>query len=152
MKKLMTMVGAIMMVAAVNASEVTTVPFSEARVNVPARVRFVQGENYGFSVEAKDSIVAKTVRCSVKDGVLQFSLGSALQPGESRFDEKKGVHYYGVNKTNQVYANGNDENEMVITVVAPDMPKFRTSSDYVAVTVKAVEEARKNQSVLSMNE
>lgn len=33
MKKLMTMVSAMMMVAAVNASEVTTVAFNEARVN-----------------------------------------------------------------------------------------------------------------------
>jgi len=49
MKKLMTMVSAMMMVAAVNASEVATVAFNEARVNVPARVRFVKGDNYGFS-------------------------------------------------------------------------------------------------------
>ena len=66
MKKLMTMVSAMMMVAAVNASEVTTVAFNEARVNVPARVRFVKGDNYGFSVEAKDSVIARAVRCSVK--------------------------------------------------------------------------------------
>lgn len=45
MKKLMTMVSAMMMVAAVNASEVVTVAFNEARVSVPARVRFVKGEN-----------------------------------------------------------------------------------------------------------
>lgn len=53
MKKLMTMVSAMMMVAAVNASEVATVAFNEARVNVPARVRFVKGGNYGFSVESQ---------------------------------------------------------------------------------------------------
>ena len=62
MKKLMTMVSAMMMVAAVNASEVTTVAFNEARVNVPARVRFVKGDNYGFSVEAKDSVINSTPR------------------------------------------------------------------------------------------
>lgn len=82
MKKLMTMVSAMMMVAAVNASEVATVAFNEARVNVPARVRFVKGENYGFSVEAKDSVIARAVRCSVKDGVLRLSFGNALKPGD----------------------------------------------------------------------
>ena len=41
---------------------------------------------------------------------------------------------------------------MVITVVAPDMPKFKTSSDYVAVTVKAVEEAGNSRAALTMNE
>ena len=101
MKKLMTMVSAMMMVAAVNASEVVTVAFNEARVSVPARVRFVKGENYGFSVEAKDSVIARAVRCSVKDGVLRLSFGNALQPGESKFDAKKGVYYYGVNPTNR---------------------------------------------------
>ena len=78
MKKLMTMVSAMMMVAAVNASEVATVAFNEARVNVPARVRFVKGDNYGFSVEAKDSVIARAVRCTVKDGVLRLSFGNAL--------------------------------------------------------------------------
>ena len=48
MKKLMTMVSAMMMVAAVNASEVATVAFNEARVNVPARVRFVKGRELWF--------------------------------------------------------------------------------------------------------
>ena len=59
MRKLMTMACAMIMAAAANASEVVTVEFGEARVNVPARVRFVQGENYGFSVAAKDSVIAK---------------------------------------------------------------------------------------------
>ena len=43
MKKLMTMVSAMMMVAAVNASEVVSVAFYVARGSVPARVRFVKG-------------------------------------------------------------------------------------------------------------
>lgn len=152
MKKLMTMVSSMMMVAAVNASEVATVAFNEARVNVPARVRFVKGENYGFSVEAKDSVIARAVRCTVKDGVLRLSFGNALKPGESKFDAKKGVYYYGVNPTNHVFVGENGEDDMVITVVAPDMPKFKTSSDYVAVTVKAVEEAGNSRAALTMNE
>lgn len=146
------MVSAMMMVAAANASEVTTVAFNEARVNVPARVRFVQGDSYGFSVEAKDSVIARAVRCSVKDGVLRMSFGNALQPGESKFDAKKGVYYYGVNTANQVLMNEDAEDDMVITVVAPEMPKFKTSSDYVAVTVKAVEKAKNSKAALSMNE
>ncbi len=148
----MTMVGAIMMAAAANASEVVTVAFNEARVNIPARVRFVQSEGYGFSVEAKDSIVARAVRCTVKDGIIRFSLGNSLQPGETRYDAKKGVYYYGVNKGNLVLANDSETENIVITVMAPDMPVFRTSADYVAVSVKAVEEARKDETSLSLNE
>ena len=148
----MTMVGAIMMAAAANASEVVTVAFNEACVNIPARVRFVQSEDYGFSVEAKDSIVARAVRCTVKDGIIRFSLGNSLQPGETRYDAKKGVYYYGVNKGNLVLANDSETENIVITVMAPDMPVFRTSADYVAVSVKAVEEARKDETSLSLNE
>ena len=112
----------------------------------------MKGENYGFSVEAKDSVIARAVRCSVKDGVLRLSFGNALQPGESKFDVKKGVHYYGVNPTNQLLVAEDIEEDMVITVVAPDMPKFKTSSDYVAVAVKAVEEVGNSRAALTMNE
>lgn len=152
MKKLMTMVGAIMMVAAVNASEVITVAFKEARVNIPARVRFIQGENYGFSVEAKDSIVARSVRCTVKDGVIRFSLGNSLRPGETKFDAKKGVYYYGVNAAHQVLLDENETENVVITVVAPDMPVFRTSTEYVTVSSETVKNAQRAGNALSMNE
>ena len=151
MRKLMTMACAMIMAAAVNASEVVTVEFNEARVNIPARVRFVQGESYGFSVAAKDSIIAKAVRCTVKDGVLRMNFGNALQPGESKYDAKKGIHYYGVNAGSQVLS-GEASDDLVITVVAPEMPKFRTNSDYVATTVKNVEEAGKGSSALTMSE
>lgn len=136
MKKLMIMVGVMVMTAATKASEVTTVAFNETRVNVPATVRFVQGDDYGFSVEAKDSIIARSVRCTVKDSVLTINMGNALQPGESKFDAKKGVYYYGVNATNQVLADEENGSEMVITVIAPELPKLAVSGDYEAVSVK----------------
>lgn len=136
MKNLMIMASAVMMAAAANASEVNTVAFKETRVNLPARVRFVKGNDYGFNVEAKDSLMARNVQCSVKDGVLRITYGNKMQPGESKYDVKKNVHYYGVNATGQNLSNGHENEEMVITVIAPDMPKLRTSADYVAVSVK----------------
>lgn len=148
----MTMASAIMMVAAANASEVTTVSFSEARVNIPARVRFVQGDNYGFSVAAKDSILAKSVRCSVKDGVLRMNFGNSLKPGEAKYDAKKDVYYYGVNSSNLVFNDEDAPNEIVITVVAPEIPKFKTSSDFVTVSVDEMEKAGEGRSALAMSE
>ncbi len=152
MKKLMTMVSAIMMVAAVNASEVTTVAFNETMVNIPARVRFVQGDSYGFNVEAKDSVVARSLQCSVKDGVLRIGFGSALKPGETKYDAKKDTYYYGVNENSQMLMSGNSEDDVVITVVSPEMPRVKTSSDYVAVSVQAVESVRKDGTSLSLSE
>lgn len=152
MKKLMTMACAIIMAAAANASRVTTVAFSEARVNVPARVRFVKGDDYGFKVEAKDPVVAKSMRCSVKDGVLRIGFGNSLQPGTSTFDAKKNIYYYGINASGQVLSDDNMVDEIVITVVAPETPVFKTSADYVAVTVKTVEETQKTTGTLTMNE
>ena len=152
MRKLVNMLAVAMMAATANANEVTTVAFNEARVNIPARVRFVKGENYGFSVEAKDSIIAKAVRCSVKDGVLRMSFGNALAPGETRYDARKNVYYYGVNEEGQILLDQNEENDLVITVVAPEMPKLKTSSNFVAITVDAAKEASKNRKALSMNE
>ena len=148
----MTMVCAMMMVAAVNASEVSTVAFNKALFSVAARVRFVKGENYGFSVEAKDSVIARSVRCSVKEGVLRLSYGNALKPGETKFDARKGVHYYGVNPTNQILTAEDIEEDMVITVVAPEVPKFQTSPDFVAVTVKAVEGDGNSRTAETMDE
>lgn len=152
MKKFMTMACAIIMAVAANASRVTTVAFSEARVNVPARVRFVKGDDYGFKVEAKDPVVAKSMRCSVKDGVLRIGFGNSLQPGTSTFDAKKNIYYYGINASGQVLSDDNMVDEIVITVVAPETPVFKTSADYVAVTVKTVEETQKTTGTLTMNE
>ena len=43
------------------------------------------------------------------------------------------------------------DEQLLITVVSPEVPVVRTSSDYVAVAVKAVEEARKSDVALTSN-
>ena len=60
MKKIMTLVAAIMMAVTVNASNKSVefaveapgrvAPFSEVNVNVPSRIRVVQGEDYGVMI------------------------------------------------------------------------------------------------------
>lgn len=70
MKKMMILVSAIMMAITANAQRVETASFEEVRVNVPARVRIVAGENYSINIATKNEEVAKAVNCSVKDGVL----------------------------------------------------------------------------------
>ena len=152
MRKLMMLAGAMIMAAAVNASEVATVAFKETNVSVPARVRFVKGEIYGFSVEAKDSVVARSVRCMVKDGVLRFSFGSPLQPGEVKYDAKKDAYYYGVNKMNMVLTDENETEDLVITVVAPEMPLIKVPADYMTVSKEAVEAVKDDNTVLTMTE
>lgn len=153
MRKLMILACAMIMASAANATKVTTVAFDKTMVSVPARVRFVKGDDYGFTVEAKDSIVAKSLRCTVKDGVLSIAFGQALQPGTSKFDARKNIHYYGINTTDQVLSDEEGDDSMVITVTAPEMPVFKTTPDYVAVSVKRVEEARKaTVGGLTMNE
>ena len=152
MKKLMTMVCAMIMAVAANASKVTTVAFNEARISVPARVRFVSGDHYGFSVEVKDSAIAKAIRCSVKDGILRIGYGQGLKPGTSKYDAKKDVYYYGVNAKDQVLPEFYDRDEMVITVVSPELPVVKTSSDYIAISERQVENAKKVRTDLTMNE
>lgn len=74
MKKMMMMVGAAMMGASSFAVETSNVmPFEDVRVNVPARVRFVQGDSYKVDVESEDTLVASGIRVSVKDGVLRIT-------------------------------------------------------------------------------
>ena len=70
MKKIMTMVSAIMVAATMNAENVETEAFTETLVNVPARVRFVKGDNYSFSVESENKFIAESVKAAVKDGTL----------------------------------------------------------------------------------
>ncbi|MCD8318932.1 MAG: hypothetical protein LUC45_08940 [Paraprevotella sp.] len=151
MKKLMIMASAIMMAVAAKAGEVNTVAFNETRVDVPARVRFVKGDNYGFQVDAKDSIVARSLRCVVKNGVLRISAGNSLQPGETKYDPKKGAYYYGVNHDGEVYRNASDDDTTLITIYSPAMPKVTTSSDYVAEAVKEADNTAADKNMLTMN-
>lgn len=73
MKKMMILVSAIMMATTANAQQVETTSFDEVRVNVPARVRIVAGENYGVSIATKNEEVAKAVNYDVKNGVLNIN-------------------------------------------------------------------------------
>ena len=104
MKKMMIMVSAIMMVAASYAKEnVETMPFEGVKVNVPARVRFVNGENYAMGIRTTDSITANNILWSIEDGVLNI---------RSRYEA--------------------DENnaEVCITIVSPVEPKLTVGRDY----------------------
>lgn len=47
-------------------------PFEGVSVNVPARVRFVYGEDYKVYVHAQDSLFASGIRYGVQDGVLKI--------------------------------------------------------------------------------
>ena len=60
MKKMMTMACAALIAISANAqcnetkNEVKTIPFTQTKIDVPARVNFVVGDRFGFSVEAGD--------------------------------------------------------------------------------------------------
>ena len=105
MKKMMIMVSAIMMVAAGYAKmNVEMKPFEGVKVNVPARVRFVSGDNYELGVRGADSIAEKSIIWSVEDGVLK------IRPR---------------------YESVNDEyNELCITIVSPVEPKLMVGRDF----------------------
>lgn len=149
MKKIMTLVSAIIMVTAANAKGVTTVPFTGTRVSVPARVRFVLGDTYAFSVEAKDSIAARALQCSVKDGVLCFKYGNAPEAGDMKYDAKKDVYYYGVSATERNF-NGNDE-QFLITVMAPQLPDMKKSADFDNIAINTVQGMSGDELALSVN-
>lgn len=135
MKKMMLMIG-LVLTATVSAKEVTTEAFDEVRVNIPATVEFVEGDTYGFMVEAKDAIVARAVSCNLKDGVMQFSFGSAVRPGKVEYDEATGTYSYGINAINQVIRDDESTSEIVITIISPSLPTIKTSSDYVMIPIE----------------
>jgi len=73
MKKMMILVSAIMMVATGYAKKnVETKPFEGVNVNVPACVRFVNGDNYEMAVRSTDSIAAQNILWSIENGVLNI--------------------------------------------------------------------------------
>ncbi|MBO4664306.1 MAG: hypothetical protein J5663_07815 [Bacteroidaceae bacterium] len=120
MKKIMTMISAMMVAATMNAENIETEAFTETLVTVPARVRFVRGDNYSFSVESENKIVAESVKAAVKDGTLYFSLKNGLSVEEA------------------------SENDLTIVITAPGMPEFKTSRNMKAVEIKSVSDDDKN--------
>lgn len=79
----MTLVAAIMMAVTVNASNKSVefaveapgrvAPFNEVNVNVPSRVRVVQGEDYGVVINGTSDYDSTMLDFHVKDGVLYIS-------------------------------------------------------------------------------
>ena len=88
MKKMMTMACAALIAISANAqcnetkNEVKTIPFTQTKIDVPARVNFVVGDRFGFSVEAGDEVLSNLIECSVKDGVLTFTYGKDLEDAD----------------------------------------------------------------------
>ena len=114
MKKIMTMVSALMVAATMNAEKVNnTEAFTETVVTVPARVRFVKGDSYSYSVVSENKIVAECVKAAVKNGVLSFNLANGLTAEEAA------------------------ENALTIVITAPGMPEFKTSRDMKATEIKS---------------
>ena len=105
MKKMMILVSTIMMVATSNAKNVETKPFEGVDVNVPACVRFINGENYEMGVRSTDSIAARNILWSIENGVLKIRSRRTM-----REDEQK--------------AN------VCITIVSPVEPKLTVGRDY----------------------
>lgn len=83
MKKIMTLVAAVMMIATANASNKgvdnsimdthRVAPFTEVNVNVPARVRVVQGDEYGVLASTISAYDTTMLDYEVRDGVLYIS-------------------------------------------------------------------------------
>ena len=83
MKKIMILVAAMMMAVTVDASNKSIenavetpnrmAPFSEVNVNVPSRVRVIQGEDYGVMVNGTSVYDSTQLDFDVRDGVLYIS-------------------------------------------------------------------------------
>lgn len=84
----------------------STEAFTEAYINLPARVRLVEGDSYSVLINTANEEVAKAIKCEVKDGKISFS----TTDGEN-IDEK-----------------------VVITLVAPVIPDVITGKDFKAMT------------------
>ena len=83
MKKIMILVAAMMMAVTVDASNKSIenavetpnrmAPFSEVNVNVPSRIRVVQGEDYGVMINGTADYDSTLLDFEVRDGVLYIS-------------------------------------------------------------------------------
>ena len=119
MKKMMFLACAIMMVAAGYAKNVNveTKPFEGVKVNVPARVRFVSGDNYEMGVRSKDSITTNSILWSIEDGVLN------IRPRYENACE--------------------DLSDIYITIVAPVEPKLMVGRNFEMKDVAVKEKSDK---------
>ncbi len=120
MKKIMTMVAAIMMIATANAGNnsaksidnepLKLAPFSEVNVNVPARIKLVHGSEYGVIASAAHVFDLTYLDYQVKDGVLYISTES----------------------TDMLRASGRGT---IITIITPDYDaNIKVGSDVKAVS------------------
>lgn len=80
MKKMITMVAALIVAVTLNASNkniensvsefIRVAPFAQVNINVPGRVRVIQGEEYGVMMTSSWTGDSAALNCQVKDGVL----------------------------------------------------------------------------------
>lgn len=135
----MTIVCAFVAIAA-SAQEIETKPFNKTYIDVPARVRFVKGNEYSVRVNTNDKEMASNIQCSLKDGVLSFEYkglnaknNKEVEPGKVIFDAKSGSYFYGIDMMdNLLHGDSNDGSELVITVTSPEKPVFTTSNSLEA--------------------
>lgn len=113
MKKLMIMASAIMMVAGAIAKNVETKPFEGIKVNVPARIRIVSGDNYEMGVRSTDSIAARNILWSIENGVLNIRTRHEVETDENP--------------------------NLCITIVAPVEPRLTVGRDFEVTDVKKEE-------------
>ncbi|MCR5312786.1 MAG: hypothetical protein K6E54_03915 [Bacteroidaceae bacterium] len=85
-----------------NVNVVNVDAYEVAQIDVPARVRIIKGNNYGVNVVALDKQAEKSIRYTVKNGILRFYSRSA-----------------------EVL----DNNSVVINLVVPATPEIKTSAD-----------------------
>lgn len=115
MKKMMILVSTIMMVATGYAKEnVEMKPFEGVNVNVPARVRFVNGENYEMGVRSTDSVAANNIQWTVENGVLNIS---------SRYE-----------------LADEDKANICITIVSPIEPKLTVGRNFEVAESRGIRE------------
>ena len=112
MRKFVTIVCATAAIAA-NAQEIETKPFSKTYIDVPARVRFVKGNEYSVRVNTNDKEMASNIQCTLKDGVLSFEYkdlnaknNTEVEPGKSVFDAKSGSYFYGIDMMDNLLHGG----------------------------------------------